>query len=93
MDKLSLIVDNKRFSVRNGKVGPSLKNGFSYITFDPTPEQLAAFRGGRTVGFSYEKDATDLKAQFTIDVNDSREMIDSFAQFCSGARPSFAEKI
>ncbi|SBW84356.1 hypothetical protein PVE_R2G0326 [Pseudomonas veronii 1YdBTEX2] len=93
MDKLSLIVDNKRFPVRNGKIGPNLKNGFSYITFDPTPEQLAAFRGGRTVGFSYEKEATDLKAQFTIDVNDSREMIDSFAQFCSGARPSFAEKI
>ena len=93
MDSLSLTVDNKSYPVRNGKVGPNLKNGFSYITFDPTPEQLTAFRAGRTVGFSYEKAGTDLKARFTVDVNDAQGMIDSFAQLCSGARPTFAEKI
>lgn len=93
MDSLWLTVDNKRFAVLNGKVGAGLKNGFSYITFDPTPEQLAAFRKGRTLGISYEKAGTDLKARFTIDVNDAQGMIDSFAQLCSGARPSFADKI
>lgn len=93
MDSLALTVDNKSFAVRNAKVGPSLKNGFSYITFDPTPEQLAAFRSGRTVGFSYEKAGTDLKARFTVDVNDAQGMIDSFAQLCTGARPTFVEKI
>lgn len=93
MDSMSLTVDNKRFSVQNGKVGPGLKNGFAYITFDPTPEQLAAFRTGRSVGFSYGKAGTDLSARFTIDVNDSQGLIDSFAQLCSGARPTFAEKI
>ncbi|MCK1788610.1 hypothetical protein [Pseudomonas violetae] len=92
MDSLALTVDNKRFPV-DGIAGPSLKNGFSYVTFDPTPEQLAAFHKGRTVGFSYEKLGTDLKASFTVDVNDSMGMIDSFVRFCGGARPSFADKI
>ena len=94
MNAFALKIDGKKLLVRNAKMGEHLKNGFSYLTFVPTPEQLQAFRTSRTVGFTYEKTGTqDRSAQFTIDVNDAEEMIDSFVQLCSGSRPSFDDKI
>lgn len=91
MDTFALTVDGKSYGVGQAQMGE--KNGFSYVTFDPTPEQLKVFRAGRTVGFHYQKSGTERTASFNIDVNNAQEMIDSFAQLCGGARPSFTQKI
>jgi hypothetical protein len=93
MNRFALTVDGQSYEVRNAQMGDQLKNGFSYVTFEPSAEQLAKFRVGRTVGFSYQKTGTDIKASFTVDVNDAQGMIDSFVQLCGGARPSFTQKI
>jgi hypothetical protein len=93
MDRFALTVDGKSYPIAQGTIGPHLKNGFSYVTFEPTPEQLQVFKSGRTVGFSYQKAGTELSANFTIDVNDAQGMIDSFSLLCGGARPSFNQKI
>jgi len=93
MDSFSLTVDGKAYGLEQAHMGEQLKNGFAYVTFEPTPEQLQKFRTGRTVGFSYQKTGTDVRASFTVDVNGSQDKIDSFAQLCSGARPSFTQKI
>ncbi|MHC5194690.1 COG3904 family protein [Pseudomonas frederiksbergensis] len=93
MNRFALTVDGQSYEVSNAQIGEHLKNGFFYVTFEPSAEQLTKFRAGRTVGFSYQKAGTDIKASFTIDVNDAQGMIDSFVQLCGGARPSFTQKI
>lgn len=94
MDEFSLVIDGQPYKTQPNRVGERLVNGFSYLIFDPSPEQIQAFRKAKTVGFSFLRAGYPAtKASFTIDVNDANDMVTSFAQFCSGSRPTLQGKI
>lgn len=94
MDEFSLLIDGQPYKTHPNRLGKRLVNGFSYLTFDPSPDQIQAFRKAKTVGFSFLRAGSPAtKASFTIDVNDGNGMISSFEQFCAGSRPAFEDKI
>lgn len=91
--QVSLLTDKTSTQIYDARFSSTAKNGFWYMAFTPTSEQVKLITSARTVGIQGSTQTSAHNIRFSIDVNDAGPMLESFAAFCSGSRPSLEEKL
>lgn len=91
LDEAAIVADGTQagdtFRIPTSKI----RNGYVSFTFKPTPMQLRALVGAQSLGITYGKSGTDVRAGFEIDAQGAGALIRSFVNLCQGKRPSLAD--
>lgn len=89
----SLLTDRTDTPITDARFRSTATNGFWYIAFTPSSQQINLIKNARTVGVQTSNSDSTHKTRFSIDVNDAGAMFETMASFCSGSRPSLEEKL